>query len=81
MSNTGTGNIKPIVPACNNCDIWKELKHYKDLEEQGRLVEVIRCKDCKFFHHGWRCAINSCNTYADGYCYRASAKLAELKGE
>ena len=58
----------------------KELQHYKDLEEQGRLIETIRCKDCKFFEGGYWCVMYSDTTYADGYCYRASAKLAELKG-
>ena len=24
----------------------KKLAHYEDLEEQGRLIEVVRCKDC-----------------------------------
>ncbi|MGN1167174.1 MAG: hypothetical protein ACI4S2_12205, partial [Lachnospiraceae bacterium] len=23
-----------------------KLKHYEDLEEQGRLAEIIRCKNC-----------------------------------
>jgi hypothetical protein len=40
---TGKGNIKPIVPACNDCDIWKQLCKCKDLEEQGRLIE-LPCK-------------------------------------
>lgn len=39
----GQENIKPIVPACNNCDIWKQLCKYKDLEEQGKLIE-LPCK-------------------------------------
>ena len=58
--------------------ILEKLAHYEDLEEQGRLIEVVRCKDCKFFHHGDQCAINGCNTHDEGYCYKA--KLAELKG-
>ena len=36
----GQNNAEPIVTACNNCDIWKQLCEYKDLEEQGRLIEL-----------------------------------------
>ena len=38
-SLVGQNNAEPIVTACNNCDIWKQLCEYKKLEEQGRLIE------------------------------------------
>ena len=34
----GQGNIESIVPACNDCDIYKDLCKYKALEEDGRLI-------------------------------------------
>lgn len=61
---------------------------WKDLEEQGRLIEVIRCKDC--IRHGdeyevgadgisW-CDEHERLTDDDDYCSYAVAKLAEMEG-
>lgn len=65
----------------------EELKHYKDLEEQGRLIEVVKCKDCSCFEkitaaHNYY----FCNRYGgivteNDYCSRAEAKLKEMRGE
>ena len=66
----------------------KELQRYKDLEEHGRLIEVIRCKDC--IRHGdeyevgadgisW-CDEHERLTDDDDYCSYAVAKLAEMEG-
>lgn len=30
------------------CAVLDKLTDYEDAEEQGRLVEVIRCKDCVY---------------------------------
>lgn len=27
-------------------EVWSKLAHYEDMEESGRLIEVVRCKDC-----------------------------------
>ena len=65
-----------------------KLAHYEDLEEQGRLIEVIRCKDC--IRHGdeyevgadgisW-CDEHERLTDDDDYCSYAVAKLAEMEG-
>ena len=35
----GQNNVEPIVTACKDCDIYKHLCKYKDLEEAGRLIE------------------------------------------
>lgn len=32
---------------CSQRKVWERLKHYEDLEEQGQIVYVVRCKDCK----------------------------------
>ena len=62
----------------------KELQRYKDLEEQGRLIEVVRCSECE--HHdtvgcadgcGW-CDYWDIGRFTDGYCDKA--KLKELEG-
>ena len=55
--------------------VLDKLAHYEDLEEQGRFVEVIRCKEC---------AMESTCVHAqyqgeDGYC--SKAELKELEGE
>lgn len=56
-----------------------------DLEEQGRLIEVVKCKDCSCFEEITD-AYNYyfCNRYGgivteNDYCSRAEAKLKELK--
>lgn len=66
----------------------EELQRYKDLEEHGRLAEVIRCKDC--IRHSdeyiagadgisW-CDEHERLTDDDDYCSYAVAKLAEMEG-
>ena len=58
---------------------------WKDLEEQGRLAEVIRCKDCIRYGDeyvvgaGW-CDEHEHLTNDDDYCSYAVAKLAEVEG-
>jgi hypothetical protein len=65
---------------CRSCD----FKRYLDLEEQGRLVEVIKCKDCTEYNPwGFKEGLGWCEefdrvTIDDDYC--SNAKLAELKG-
>ena len=48
----------------------KELQHYKDLEEQGRLIEVVRCKECR---HEQYCK-QAQHLGADGYCSKAEVE-------
>ena len=64
----------------------EKLAHYEDLEEQGRLIEVIRCKDCIRHDNssvpegsGW-CDEHERMTGDDEYCSYAVDLLAELKG-
>lgn len=52
----------------------QKLAHYEDMEEQGRLIEVIRCKDC---WHEQYCK-QAQYLGADGYC--SKAELKELEG-
>lgn len=82
----------PCGNGCDGCLIDKaicKLVHYEDLEEQGKLVNVIRCKDC--IRHGdeyevgadgisW-CDEHEHLTDDDDYCSYAEAKLAEIEGE
>lgn len=62
-----------------------ELREYRKLEEQGRLAEVIRCKDCIRYGDeyvvgaGW-CDEHEHLTNDDDYCSYAVAKLAEVEG-
>lgn len=72
---------------CITVKYYDKLQHYEDLEEQGRLIEVVRCKNCirhntsiMVIGFGW-CDVWNQVTHDDGYCSRAEAKLAELKGE
>ena len=55
--------------------VMNKLAHYEDLEEQGRLIEIIRCKDCR---HEQYCR-QAQYLGADGYC--SKAELKELEGE
>lgn len=60
-----------------------KLTHYKDLEEQGRLIETIRCKDCGHFtldHDGYLGYCRYWDNYNSHLSYCSGAKLAELKG-
>lgn len=78
----------PCGNGCDGCLIDKaicKLAHYEDLEEQGKLVEVIRCKDCIRYGDeyvvgaGW-CDEHEHLTNDDDYCSYAVAKLAEMEG-
>ena len=79
-----------ITCDCNN-KILEKLAHYEDLEEAGRLIEVVRCKDCIRHEnssieegYGW-CDEHERITGDDDYCsyaiskFEVKAKLAELK--
>lgn len=37
---------------CGSCSVndkaWDKLRRYEEMEEQGRMIEVVRCKDCKY---------------------------------
>jgi hypothetical protein len=57
---------------------------YKRIEEQGRLIEIIRCGECEHFDTtgcsegcGW-CDMWNIGRFSDGYCDKA--KLAEKEG-
>lgn len=55
---------------CDTCEVkllFNKLAHYEDLEETGRLIEVIRCKDCR---HERYCK-QAQYLGADGYCSKA----------
>lgn len=63
-----------------------EFMHYYQMKKENRLIEVIRCSNCKRHENssttegfGW-CDVYECMTADDGYCSRAVDKLAELKG-
>ena len=70
-----------------NRKIYEKLKYYEDLEEQGGLVEVTRCKDCKCFEE----VPNTFNYYfckrfgglvsENDYCSRSTVELRELELE
>lgn len=75
----------PIYKCCYSRQMHEKLSHYEDLEEQGRLIEVVKCKDCSCFEEITN-AYNYyfCNRYGgivteNDYCSRAEAKLKELK--
>ena len=66
-------------------DLRTKLKNYEDMEEQGRLVEVIKCSECEHYDNvgcadgcGW-CDYWDIGRFTDGYCDKA--KLKELEGE
>lgn len=69
------------MTTCKCC----EFRTYLDLEEQGRLAEIIRCKDCIRYGDeyvvgaGW-CDEHEHLTNDDDYCSYAVAKLAEMEG-
>ena len=66
-------------------EIVNKLGRLEDLADEGRLIEVIRCRNCIRHENssstegfGW-CDEYECITADDGYCSRAVDKLAELK--
>lgn len=67
---TPKGDIK--LGAYGQC--VQKLGKYEDLVKQGRLIEVIRCKDCRYEQH---CGAAQYSGGSDGYCDKA--KLKELE--
>ena len=57
----------------NREEITNKLAHYEDLEEQGRLVEVVRCYEC-VFKDGIECNIWGAGTRAANFCGRGRRK-------
>ena len=76
---------KPINKGNVKYPTLSKLAHYEDLEEQGKLAEVIMCKDCirhgdEYIGAGW-CDEHEHLTNDDDYCSYAVANLAEMEGE
>lgn len=75
---------KPINKGNVKYPTLSKLAHYEDLEEQGKLAEVIRCKDCIRYGDerigaGW-CDEHEHLTNDDDYCSYAVGRLAEMDG-
>ena len=74
---------------CITVKYYDKLQHYEDLEEQGRLIEVVYGFDKSDYPSAFECSVcGFCDwdTYTadDGvynYCPRCGAKIEELKGE
>ena len=82
------------IPIGEKCCLYKncltrlmyvKLKHYEDIEEQGRLVEVIKCSECEHYDNvgcadgcGW-CDYWDIGRFTDGYCDKAE-RLYDLEG-
>ena len=79
------GDACPFHNNCYERKIHDKLAHYEDLEEAGRLIEVIRCSECEHYYTvgcadgcGW-CSHWDIGRFTDGYCDQA--KLKELEGD
>ena len=76
---------KPINKGNVKYPTLSKLAHYEDLEDDGRLAEVIRCKDCIRYGDeyvvgaGW-CDEHEHLTNDDDYCSYAVGRLAEMEG-
>ena len=63
----------------------QKLAHYEDLEEQGRLIEVVRCKECWRYdtgagYDGWGlCELYDQDRKDNDYC--SFGELKELEGD
>lgn len=83
-----------LYKACFERKMYDKLKHYEDLEEQGRLIE-LPCKPCERVwvangcHEPWQTVCSRIHQivnimeigWAIGYTKaEAEVKLAELKG-
>ena len=63
------------TPEDRGYEAISKLAHYEDLEEAGRLIEVIRCDNC--CHQQYCKQAQYLGT--DGYC--SKAELKELEGD
>ena len=76
-------NGNNIVPS--NQTAIDKLAHYEDLEEQGRLIEVVRCKECWRYdtgagYDGWGlCELYDQDRKDNDYC--SFGELKELEGD
>lgn len=76
--HTTYSNIQAVI---------EKLAHYEDLEEQGRLVEVVTCKECKYYKKDTSNINNPCGyceiipavRYENEYCSLAEAKMDEVE--
>ncbi len=52
----------------NKADLIRALELDKELRE-GKLVEVVRCKECRFFNDAWGiCKHDNSIYHEDGFC-------------
>lgn len=45
------------------------------------VVQVIRCKDCRYYNRRWGCRKLEINVSADDYCFLAEAAVSEVANE
>ena len=58
---------------CFLYEVYTKLAHYEDMEEQGRLVEVIRCDNCLYQQYCKQAQYLG----VEGYCSKAELKELE----
>lgn len=56
-----------------------KLAGYEDLEEQGKITKIVRCKDCDIPHNKWTgCPkLNGLVTSPDFYCAFGRPKITK----
>lgn len=69
------------MTTCKCC----EFRTYLDLEEQGKLAEITRCKNCIRHSDEYEVGAGWCDehehlTNDDDYCSYAVGRLAEMEG-
>ena len=82
--------LQDIITDHELCKVQEnELTKVVELLKADRLIEVVTCKDCKYYKKDTSdinnpcgiCEIVPCVRYENEYCSIAERKLAELKGE
>ena len=60
--NCGWSEINGTPIMCNytGCRTWRDecCEAWKPKEKETNIVEVVRCKDCKYYHEGIKMCIN-----------------------
>lgn len=80
LEKTEEATVKALGEAYQKLHlVQKELKHYKDLEEQGKISKVVRCVDCGVPHnkHTGCPKLNGLIPPPDFYCAFGRPRIAE----
>lgn len=65
-------------PHCYSHITFVDMDYCKNFKHKDDVVEVIRCKNCRWYNRRWGCRKLEINVSADNYCFMAEPAVVEV---